>query len=311
MRYHFIVNGYFEDWEQQTEELHCFRNSFLSELEQGNTFLLCECKAKISPDKSQLTRKVIPICAKSYTAEAVLHELCSMMNAEDVYVFGSGFYGTELAVRAAKRMGGSSASGVCAFTAKEDVTVKKMVYSNHMEGTFHMKKAPYCVAISKGMERTKLTHGKVEWQPEMICQDCPEFLISRKYYQEDSEKGLENAQIVIAAGRGIKHKENAQLIQATAESMGGDFGVSRPAAMSAWAPMHRLIGVSGVMLQPQICIAAGVSGAAAFYAGIEKSRFIVAINSDETAPIVKLADVVIIDDFVPVLRELKNIIENL
>lgn len=310
MRYHFIVNGYSADWEQQTEQLQGFRNAFLSDLEEGSTFILCESKAAIPSEKKQLTGTLIPICAKTYTAEVVLHELCGLMNTEDVYIFGSGFYGTELAVRAAERLGGSSAAGVHAFAAEAAVTVKKMVYSNHMEGTFRMKKAPYCIALAKGMERTKLPDRKSEWQPEIICRENPEFLISRKCYQEDAEKGLEDAAIVIAAGRGIKQKENVRIIQETATSLGGEFGVSRPAAMNAWAPMHRLIGVSGAMLQPEICIAAGVSGAAAFYAGIEKSRFIVAINSDETAPIVKLADVVIIDDFIPVLRELKNLVEN-
>ena len=83
--------------------------------------------------------------------------------------------------------------------------------------------------------------------------------------------------------------------------------VSRPAAMNAWKPMNRLIGVSGAMVGPEVCITAGVSGAAAFYAGIEKSKFIVAINTDEKAPIMKMADVAIVDDFLPIMEELNNI----
>jgi electron transfer flavoprotein alpha subunit len=90
---------------------------------------------------------------------------------------------------------------------------------------------------------------------------------------------------------------------------GGEVGVSRPAAMNAWAPMERLIGVSGAMVAPEICITAGVSGAAAFYSGIEKSRFIVAVNTDEKAPIMKKADVAIVDDFVPVLEALGKKLE--
>ena len=79
--------------------------------------------------------------------------------------------------------------------------------------------------------------------------------------------------------------------------------------MNAWAPMNRLIGVSGAMLQPDICITAGVSGAAAFYAGIEKSKFIVAINTDGQAPIMKKADVAVADDFVPVIKALREMAE--
>ena len=63
------------------------------------------------------------------------------------------------------------------------------------------------------------------------------------------------------------------------------------------------------MIAPEVCITAGVSGAAAFYAGIEKSKFIVAINTDEQAPIMKKADVAIVDDFMPVIQSLREIVK--
>ena len=86
--------------------------------------------------------------------------------------------------------------------------------------------------------------------------------------------------------------------------MGAAFGITRPVAMNAWEEMRRLIGVSGTLARPEVCIAAGVSGAAAFYTGIEKSRFIIAINTDAQARIVKAADVAVIDDYKAVMNEL-------
>jgi electron transfer flavoprotein alpha subunit len=80
--------------------------------------------------------------------------------------------------------------------------------------------------------------------------------------------------------------------------------------MSAWTPMHRMIGVSGAMTKPEVCIVAGVSGAAAFYAGIEKSKTIVAINTDIRAPIIKASDVAVIDDYKAVMAELAKIVLN-
>ena len=71
-----------------------------------------------------------------------------------------------------------------------------------------------------------------------------------------------------------------------------------------WGGMHRLIGVSGTIARPEVCIAAGVSGAGAFYAGIEKSKFIIAINNDPQPRIVKAADVAVIDDYKAVMEEL-------
>ena len=79
--------------------------------------------------------------------------------------------------------------------------------------------------------------------------------------------------------------------------------------MNAWLPMNHLIGVSGAMTNPEVCIAVGASGAAAFYAGIEKSKFIVAVNTDEKAPIMKNADVVVVEDFKPFIEALNKILE--
>ena len=101
-------------------------------------------------------------------------------------------------------------------------------------------------------------------------------------------------------------KENMEILTELADRTGGMTGVSRPAAMNAWMPMNHLVGVSGAMASPQICITAGVSGAAAFYAGIEKSKFIAAINTDEHAPIMKNADVVIVGRLQAVYNGIKS-----
>jgi electron transfer flavoprotein alpha subunit len=122
-------------------------------------------------------------------------------------------------------------------------------------------------------------------------------------------RNLAMAKFLLIGGQGMHNKENTQSLKEIAEVIGADFGVSRPVAMHAWAPMHRMVGVSGAMTKADVCIVAGVSGAPAFYAGIEKSKFIVAINKDTRAPIVKTADVAIIDDYQAVLDELVKLIK--
>jgi electron transfer flavoprotein alpha subunit len=78
--------------------------------------------------------------------------------------------------------------------------------------------------------------------------------------------------------------------------------------MNAWAPMDRLVGVSGTRTAPAVCLVAGASGAPAFYWGIEKAAFIAAIDLDERAAIVRNADAAVVDDGVAVLEELAEII---
>jgi len=78
--------------------------------------------------------------------------------------------------------------------------------------------------------------------------------------------------------------------------------------MNAWAPMDRLIGVSGVRTAPALCIVAGASGAPAFSWGIEEAGLIVAVDIDAHAPIVRDADLVLLDDAVAILEELAAIV---
>ena len=184
------------------------------------------------------------------------------------------------------------------------ISVEKMVYANHMKGTFAMEKGPYCISLARGGERRELEAGAFVIKEEMICRTGAEHIVSQEFYPEESEAGLENARIILAAGRGIRNKENMAVIDEAARCLGAEVAVSRPAAMNAWKPMNRLVGVSGAMVSPDICITAGISGAAALYAGIEKSGFIVAVNTDEKAPIMKMADVAVVEDFLPVMKEL-------
>ena len=135
------------------------------------------------------------------------------------------------------------------------------------------------------------------------------FVRDYKWIPTEQANHLEAARLLIVGGRGLESKENVKGLKALADAVGAEFGISRPVALNAWGPMHWLVGVSGAIAKPEICIAAGVSGAAAFYAGIEKSNIIIAINSDPHARIIKAADVVIIDDYKAVMDELMKIVK--
>ena len=93
--------------------------------------------------------------------------------------------------------------------------------------------------------------------------------------------------------------------------MGAAFGVTRPVAMRGWAPMDRIVGVSGARTGPAACIVAGASGAPAFFWGIERAAFVAAIDLDEHAPIVAAADAAIVADCVSVVEELAKLVSTL
>lgn len=307
MKYHFVINGYAKDCIKQMQEQQAFKHYCLTGMEEGETIVYCSGDGLFQKIKEKHTQDAIILTAAEYTSEVFLQPLTNLLKEDEIYIFGSDYSAEELAVRAAARAEGSSAVSVHKLLAGEKPMVKKMVYSNHMEGTFLLERGPYCISLAKGMKKMPLQKGTFHICEQISCKEKVHHILSRQYYQEE-EKGLEDAKIIIVAGRGIKKKENMELIERTAQHLGGEFGISRPAAMNAWGPMNRLIGVSGSMSSPDICITAGISGAAAFYAGIEKSKFIIAINNNEKAPIMEKADVAIVDDFQLVLETLDQLL---
>ncbi len=126
---------------------------------------------------------------------------------------------------------------------------------------------------------------------------------------EESEGGgvdLSKADVIVSAGRGIGKPENLEIIQRLAKALKGEYGASRPVVDAEWADHNRQVGTTGQTVSPKLYVACGISGAIQHLAGMKKSEFVVAINTDKDAPIGEVADVLIVADlkqFVPALIE--------
>ncbi len=124
---------------------------------------------------------------------------------------------------------------------------------------------------------------------------------------EEAEKGgvdLSKAGVIVSAGRGIGKPENLAIVEALAKALGGEFGASRPVVDSGWTEHNRQVGSTGQTVAPKLYVACGISGAIQHLAGMKKSDFVVAINTDKDAPIGEVADVLVVADlkqFIPAL----------
>jgi electron transfer flavoprotein alpha subunit len=125
------------------------------------------------------------------------------------------------------------------------------------------------------------------------------------------EMDLTAAPIVVSGGRGLKQKENLQLIFDLAAAAGAAVGASRPVVDAEWLPRERQVGSSGQTVSPRLYIAVGISGAIQHLVGMQTSRCIVAINKDPDAPIFKVAHYGIVDDLFKVVPALTRILEDL
>ena len=125
---------------------------------------------------------------------------------------------------------------------------------------------------------------------------------------------LEDAQVIVSGGRGMGSKEDFALIEELAGVLGGVVGATRPVIEEGWIGRQHQVGQSGKIVAPQLYICAGVSGATQHVSGMSSSKYVVAINKDEDAPIFEVADVGIVGDAKKILpifiEEVKKVIAN-
>ena len=151
------------------------------------------------------------------------------------------------------------------------------------------------------LEPPQARQGQVETLPETPGQGRVQLLSQQPAEQS---AGIETADIIVAAGRGIGAQKNMEEVYRLARLLGGQAAVSRPLADAGWAPYERQVGQTGKTVAPKLYLAFGISGAVQHLAGVGGAETVVAVNSDPEAPIFQSAHYAVVGDCLQVIRRM-------
>lgn len=148
---------------------------------------------------------------------------------------------------------------------------------------------------------------------ELIFEEiAPEHLKSRirvlEVTQKEKVQSIEDAEVIVVAGKGVKKEADLKMIRELADRLGGMMATTRPLIEAGWTDPRTQIGLSGRTVKPKLIITCGVSGSVQFVAGMNNSDNIIAINTDPKASIFDVAHYAVIGDIYEVIPELlKNL----
>ena len=203
----------------------------------------------------------------------------------------------------APRVAGMLNLGLCAHVNEISIEDGKIVMSRPTFGEniiakLYSKTIPVMATISCGVYPIKTKETEVE----VVKIDTSEFSLSSKLkvrkrvVKKPKVNRLKDAKVVVAGGRGLKNKENFAKLFKLAEILDAEVGATRPACYSGWVEEDRMIGISGISIHPKVYIGFGISGALQHTVGIQGAEFIIAVNTDKEAPLVKMANLALIGD---------------
>jgi electron transfer flavoprotein alpha subunit len=148
----------------------------------------------------------------------------------------------------------------------------------------------------------------VEVTPQLEAYSTATRIVDQQL-EEASGPSLEDAEIIVAGGRGLGAPENFSLAEDLARALGGAVGATRAVVDAGWYPYSAQIGQTGKTVSPKLYVALGISGAIQHKVGMQSSQTIVAVNKDANAPIFEFSDLGVVGDVHEVVPKLTELVK--
>ena len=255
---------------------------------------LAEDLKKYGPDKILVADD--PALA-DYTTDAYVNVLAELIKTSEpaVIVMGASVQGKDLAGRLSARLD----AGVAMDCVGIRIDNGKLVYTRPMFGgkilaDVEIEGNPQIVAIRPNvMDTNEVSKDSAIEKPAIQIGEIKTRVVDKKMETGDKIE-LTEADIIVSGGRGTGG--DYAVVEALAKELGAAVGASRSAVDEGWRPHSDQVGQTGKTVSPTLYVACGISGAIQHLAGMSTSKYIVAINKDEEAPIFSKADYGIVGD---------------
>lgn len=240
-----------------------------------------------------------------------LADLAAEIRPEALF-FPATAMGRDLAPRVAARLGVGLASDCVKVAVKDgDLVFTRPIYAGKAVLTFTLKTRPRLATLRPNIfplgEAAAAAAGEVVRKDAAIPDGAIKGRVAEIIREESGEIDVTEADVVVSGGRGLKGPDAFALLRDLAAVFPrAAVGASRSAVDSGWIGHQHQVGQTGKTVSPDLYIAAGISGAIQHLAGMSSSKFIVAVNKDPEAPILKIADFGIVGDLFEVLPKLTD-----
>ncbi|ECG5350742.1 electron transfer flavoprotein subunit alpha/FixB family protein [Salmonella enterica] len=185
--------------------------------------------------------------------------------------------------------------------------VKHMVYGGLAIGAETIASPFAVITLSSGTFDAQDPDTSRSGEMHTVQWQAPAITVTRTATQarQSNSVDLDKARLVVSVGRGIGSKENISLAEALCQTIGAELACSRPVAENEkWMEHERYVGISNLMLKPELYLAVGISGQIQHMVGANGAQTIFAINKDKNAPIFQYADFGIVGDALKILPAL-------
>jgi len=317
---------YTENWDGKFKKLSYELMSYANEIaKMKNTNLVTVSIGNVNDDELKTlgkygAEKIYSInndkfnTLSSQAYAKAIAEIAQKENA-DVIVFANTYTGRAVAPRVTVKLDAALAAGCVSLPKSvEPFVVVKKAYSGKAFAETELKAGTKILTFNQNSFKLVEDNKEVSIENYEPATEEKDFRAKSVEIQKASDKlDVTDAEILVSGGRGLKSAEKIKIIDEMAAVIGNNCttACTKPVADLEWRPHYEHVGQTGKVVAPNLYFAIGISGAIQHLAGINASKYIVAINTDKDAPIFEAADYGIVGDAFEVVPQLIEAIKEL